>query len=151
MTIIEFVPIKISPWSAIAKLLKKAVGTDNLDEKFKVIDKQFTKMDDKLNSIDIKFDQKIFSLKRETAEAETVELRAKIFNYKTRLESGITLDAEEEEEIYRVIDRYVEITNKFQIENSYCDDAIYAIRNSIRHPEIYVAPNIVGESVSANL
>lgn len=139
LSLIEVSKIQINPWSFLAKyVFKPLFGVNKIEDRFTEIDKKFEKMDSKLNAIDIKFDQKIFSLKKGSAEAEVVELRGKIFEYRARLENGVTFDDEEEEEIYRIIKRYTDITNHFQIENSHCDDAVYAIRNLVRHPEIFM-------------
>lgn len=104
MTLIQIAPIKINPWSWLLKLLRQALGTQQLTTQIDKLDKKFSK--NRFN-----------------------DLRRYILAYSREIYGGIIHSESERQEILHRIKEYEKLCEDYDFENSYVDEEIKYIRS----------------------
>lgn len=135
LTIIQIVPIKINPWSWIAELIRKALGTDGLKN-------DLTRLDGRINSLDYKLDERIAQVKRDNARTRSKVIRKEIIDFSEELRRGKQYSVSEFEEVARIVDEYRTIINTHKFKNSYCEAQMKFIeeqmkKRGIEHEETF--------------
>lgn len=113
LTLVQIAPIKINPWSWLAKLLQKANGVEALQ-------KEVARMDGRINSLDLKLDERIKEVKRDNARTRSKVIRKEIIDFAEELRRGKLYSVSEFEEIARIVDEYRGLIKEHGFKNAYC-------------------------------
>ena len=101
LTLVEITPLKINPWSALAKAIGKAINSDVLKEQKKT-NKQLDELKEEQRETRERLDKHV----EEGAEAKADEYRTEILNFNTELLRNLPHTEEDFNNILSVIDKY---------------------------------------------
>lgn len=113
ITLVQVSPIKINPWTWLAKMWKKATGADDIIDKLEDVNK-------KVENLEIKFDEQITSVGRDNARTRAKVVRKEIIDFGEELRRGKSYSVAEFEEVGRLINEYNELIKEWGFKNSYC-------------------------------
>lgn len=102
LTLVQIAPIKIHPWSWLAKLLQRANGVEALQ-------KEVARMDERIKEV-----------KRDNARTRSKVIRKEIIDFAEELRRGKLYSVSEFEEIARIIDEYRGLIKEHGFKNAYC-------------------------------
>lgn len=101
VTLIQISPLKINPWSWLAKMLRRANGVEALEKKIEALE------------------GRINDLSKDHAETRAKVIRKEIIEFAEELKRGKQYHLAEFEEISRLITEYRGLIKKHGIENGY--------------------------------
>lgn len=103
ITLIQISPLKINPWSYVALLIRRLVGTEDLKKSFH----------DMTTRID--------ALEKSHARTRSKVVRKEIIEFAEDLKRGKEFHLSEFEEMGRIINEYRQIIETHKFKNSYCE------------------------------
>lgn len=102
LTLVQIAPVKINPWSWLAKLLQRANGVEALQ-------KEVARMDERIKEV-----------KRDNARTRSKVIRKEIIDFAEELRRGKLYSVSEFEEIARIVDEYRGLIREHGFKNAYC-------------------------------
>lgn len=122
VTLVQIAPIKINPWSWLAMLIRKAIGTSDLAQKIESIEQ-------KVENLEVKFDEQLTSVSRDNAKTRAKVIRKDIIYFAESLKRGKSYSQSEFEEVGRLINEYNGLIKDYGFKNSYCKAQMEYIEN----------------------